>query len=303
MIEHKEESIGAFAEYFPDEISCVRWLLDTSFGDSAPGGVCGISVPGKYQGYSATYYRHCCRRVFPRAGTLAAFTSVPLRTWFFAILLASNFDGRVSTDFLSRHLGLDVKVARRVALRIRLHMTALALQNNSPLEGPVYVDEMLLTAVSNERRELDRPVIIFGIDNRTSVRLFCVPDRKARTLIPVIKRHVVSDSKIVADGFASYDSLAAQGFVLSRVNHTQAMWRNSIGDTTAPIDNVWAGLRRHLEGAHLRVASDKLWTYLGQHMFILQCRRSGLSPFWEALRSFPDIWERENDMRSQIDLR
>ena len=45
-----------------------------------------------------------------------------------------------------------MKVARRVALRIRLHMTALALQNNSPLEGPVYVDEMLLTAVSNEKR-------------------------------------------------------------------------------------------------------------------------------------------------------
>ena len=149
------ESIGAFSKIFPDEASCVRWMLDVRFGLNTPCGLCGEFAAWRYQGSSSKYFRHCCRRIYPRVGTLAAFTSVPLRTWFFGIMLVSNFDGRVSTDFLARHLGLGVIAARRVSLRIRLHMTALALRESCPLEGPVYVDEMFLSAVSNAQRELD----------------------------------------------------------------------------------------------------------------------------------------------------
>lgn len=302
-MDRSSESIDAFSKIFPDEASCVRWLLNVRFGLNTPCELCGEVAAWRYQGSSSEYFRHCCRRIYPRVGTLAAFSNLPLRTWFFGIMLVSNFDGRVSTDFLARHLGLGVVAARRVSLRIRLHMTALALRESCPLEGPVYVDEMFLSAVSNAQRELDHPVVIFGIANKTDVRLFCVPNRKARTLGSVIQRHVAVEAKIVADGLASYDSLSDRGFLLSRVNHTRAIWRNSAGDSTARLEQVWTGLRRRLEGVHGIVAADKLWTYLGQHMFLLRCRANGLTPLWESLNYFPNIWQLEEGLRTQIDLR
>ena len=303
MAVSQDESMCAFLKAFPDEASCLLWVLNVRFGSGVPCRICGRLVTWRSQGASSQYFRHCCRRVYPRSEMLAAFTSVPLRIWFLAILIVSNFDGRVSTDFLARHLGLGLKVARRISLRIRLHMTALALKDRPTLAGPVFVDEMQLRAVSNAKRELDDPVVIFGIANKSEVRLFCVPDRKSTTLSPVIERHVAFGSKVVADGLASYDSLANVGFQLSRVNHTNAIWRNGEGYTTVRIEQVWKHLRRRIEGVHVRVSSDTLWTYLGQHMFIIKCRENGLSPFWESLKAFPNIWEHEEEMRTQIDLR
>lgn len=303
MIDIHDESIQAFSKVFPDEGSCKRWILDACFGIGKPCQVCGGLAVWRHQGASTEYFWHCCRRVYPRAETLAAFTSVPLRTWFLAILLVSNFDGRVGTEFLVRHLGLGHKVARRMSLRIRIHMTALALQETAPLDGPVYVDEMHFSAVRDARRRTDDPVVIFGIANKADVRVFCVPNRKSITLAAVIQSNVVSGSKIVADGLASYDSLVDLGFQLSRVNHTKAEWRNSEGYTTTRIEQVWSGLRRRLEGVHVTVPSDKLWTYLGQHMFLLRCRERGLSPFWQALSSFPNVWELGDSLRERIDLR
>ena len=298
------ESLGALERWFPDEASCLQWLFDARYGQGTRCGLCGKSASWKPYGAPRQWVSSCCyHEISPCAGTLFHKSRLPLQTWFRAIALISNFDGRISLHFLVRHLGVGITTAFRITDKVRVHMTALALRDDRPFDGPVCVDEMHLSAVRTPSLHRDRPMIIFGIATLERFRFFVVPDRRAETLVPIIRRHVRPGARIVADGLKSYDVLARYGFTMSRVNHTRGLWRNDEGDTTTPIELCWPRLRHQLERAHQHVESRNVWKYLGQHMFIRQTRQRQRSPLWDALATFPDIGKSATELRTQIDLR
>lgn len=299
-----DESLGALARRFPDEASCLQWLFDVRYGQGTRCGLCGKPARWKPYGAPRQFVSSCCyHEISPCAETLFHKSRLSLQTWFYAMMLVSNFNGRLSQHFLVRHLGIGMTTAFRVADKVRMHMAALALRDASPFEGLVCVDEMQLSAVRTPTFHRDRPVVIFGIATRERFRFFCVANRRAETLVPIILRHVRPGARIVADGLKSYDCLGRHGYSLSRVNHARGLWRNDEGLTTTPIELCWARLRHHLEHVHQSVETRNVWKYLGQHMFIRQTRLGGRSPLWESLAAFPDIRRLEPKLREQIDLR
>ena len=299
------ESIRDFARAFPTEDAALKHLFDKRFGSRCPCRHCGRPLrwnPGELD--RKCFLTACCGRNFhPRAGTFASCSNIELRKWFLGLLLFSNANGMISTKFLGRHLGLSDKSSRRIAKWIRAHHTALALLGRTPLEGTVYIDEMTMRAVTDDSCTRDAPVQIFGIASAQEVRFFCIPNRKWATLLPIIERNVVKGTRVVADGLAAYDGIGEAGYVPSRVYHSRGQWVNERGDCTAMIETCWRTLRYRIQGVHRHVRSDYLWSYIGQQMFIINCRKAGLSPFWESVCAYPPVRTLVGRLRGEIDLR
>jgi len=69
-----------------------------------------------------------------------------------------------------------------------------------------------------------------------------VNNRKAETLIPMIKKFVRPGSRIRTDEWRAYSSLTRCGYVHATVNHSQG-FANEQGDTTNAIEGLWKHAR------------------------------------------------------------
>ena len=284
------ETFADFQRVFPDEASCVRHLFAARYGDGTRCPRCGRSAKWRQKSSRRSFRSICCRdELSPTVGTFLSHSRVPLRTSLYAVLLTAIFDGRLSSIFLAKQTGLGRPAAWALSDRIRVQMALLALRAAAPYSGKVFVDEMLLKTVRRRSGARSDPAIIFGITDGVRPSFFCVPDRKGDTLAGVIASVVTPGTTIVCDGYASYDRLAKRGYGLSRVIHSRGLWKNVHGDTTAPIEQLWTGVRRRLERVHQQVAREHLWKYLGQFAFIAHCRKLGISPFWTTISAFPDV--------------
>ena len=230
----------------------------------------------------------CCRfEISPTSGTFLSSIKVPLKLFLYSLLLTSILDGKLSTAFLSKHLGISLPAALRVTGKIRAQMCLLGHQSASRYSGKVYVDEMMIRNLSQGTARHLRGTIVLGITDGVRPSFYCIRNRKASTLSEVIRSAVAPGTEIVVDGYASYDGLTRQGYRLSRVIHSRGLWKNENGDSSAYIENCWREVRQRIENVHQRVDTNFLWSYLGQLSFILHCRTIGRSPFWSALDRFP----------------
>ena len=67
--------------------------------------------------------------------------------------------------------------------------------------GVVEIDESLMIHHNDEQ------MCVLGIFDRVTKELcFCLPDRTAETIIPIIREYVKLGCRIYTDGWASYNS-------------------------------------------------------------------------------------------------
>ena len=116
----------------------------------------------------------------------------------------------------------------------------LALAADKVFEGSVELDESYFGRRRKGRRGRGAAgkVVVFGILKRNGQAYTVVVDNaKSDTLMPVIKRKIMSDSIVYTDSLSSYDKLDVSGFIHYHTNHSKefADRRNHIND----IGNFW----------------------------------------------------------------
>ena len=77
----------------------------------------------------------------------------------------------------------------------------------------------------DDKSDSDKYPWVFGLcekqaDNKIDVRLFRVRNRKAVTLLSIIKQHVAPGTEIWSDKWRAYNKLSSLGFEHKTVNHT-----------------------------------------------------------------------------------
>lgn len=83
-----------------------------------------------------------------------------------------------------------------------------------------------------------------------------VPKRDKKTLVPIVKRRVASDSVIWTDEWKSYACLDSEGYIHGTVNHTKE-FKSDIGVCTNYIEGVLNNLTewnsfKHKLYAHIK---------------------------------------------------
>src|SRR5688572_19754874 len=110
---------------FPDDASCLKWLVDWLYPD---GIYCKIDkriTPHHQMKTRRSFSCEVCgHHVHPTAGTIFEKSSTPLTLWFYAIYLMAATRAGISAKQLERELGVTYKTAWRMFHQIRKMMDA-----------------------------------------------------------------------------------------------------------------------------------------------------------------------------------
>ena len=274
------------SENFPDEESCIRYFEKMRWGDE---------VISPYDSNSKVYKcgngKYKCKntgRYFDvKTGTAFANTKLPMKAWFYAMMLFLSHKRGVSSCQLARDLGITQKTAWKMLHKIRQYME---MENSHTLSGEVEIDEAFVGG-KNKNRHKDKKVEkcqgrsykdkvpVFGMLERGGkVVAKVVPNIHGDTLLSIVNEHVEKGSVVYTDG-AGYPGINID-YEQRDVDHSKHFYGTTyvtdegeiIVVSTNGIENVWSHFDRMMLGTYIRVSRKHLQKYVDEFTFRFNTR-------------------------------
>lgn len=274
-------TIAEFSKQFPTDQACLDYLFQRRY----PGGGrcdnckkedCFYPVKGR-KSYACSW---CGFQVSPAAGTIFHKSETSLRSWFFAIYLFSQSKNGVSAMELKRQLGVTYKTAWRMAKQIR----TLFSGGGGKLYRIVEADETYIggRAEGKRGRGAENKTAVFGLVQREGeLRAEVVPNTKAATLLPIMRKNVRRGSRFMTDHYGAYNKVRSMGYYHRRINHGINQYVRGITHVNT-IEGFWSQLKRSINGTYHAVSPKHLQSYVDEFSWRYNARRS-LSPLFELL--------------------
>ncbi len=281
-----EFTLLTLSDNFPDEESCIRYFEEMRWGDKV---VSPYDATSKV--YKCSNGRYKCKntgRYFDvKTGTAFANTKLPLRAWFYAMMLFLSHKRGVSSCQLARGLGITQKTAWNMLHKIRQYMTK---ENNHVLSGEVEIDETFVGGKNKNRhkdkkvekcqgRSFKDKVPVFGMLERNGkVIAKVVSNTQAKTLVPIVRKNVEAGSVVYTDGW-EYTGLIGSYKQMS-VDHEKHFYGTTyateygeiITISTNGIENVWSHFKRMIIGIYYHVSKEYMQRYVDEYIFRFNTR-------------------------------
>jgi len=230
------------------------------------------------------------------AGTVLQDSKLPLSKWFLATYMVAEAKKGISSNQLSRMLGVTYKTAWFVTHRIR---GAMGQMEQAPLTGTVEIDETLhggkpryaapyVASLGHRQmgRRADKPktTVIGAVERGGEVRFRVGANRLPDTLKEFIEANVSDAAPTVyTDGWVGYRNLFKdEDTTHETVNHSAKEYVR--GDVhTNTIEGVWSLFKRSVVGTHHQLSVKHLPAYLDEISFKYN-NRDNKTIFRETLR-------------------
>jgi len=266
----KQLNITEFKKLYPTEKACLDEIFDRVYGDLTVCPSCETETKWSHvTGRKCYACQWCGFQVFPLAKTPLKDSKISLELWFFAILLFSNSKNGVSAKELQRQLGVSYKTAFRVGHVIRGMMDE---SGEVVLSGDVEMDESAFGGKKEGKRGWgsENKTCVFGMVERGGdIVAKVVPNRKRKTLFPIIVEHTTEEAAVHTDDFKVYNTIGKEVAAHFVVNHSAG--EHVAGPNghyhTQTIDGFWSIMKRSIRGTHVAVSPHKLQNYLNEFTF------------------------------------
>lgn len=152
---------------------------------------------------------------------------------------------------------------------------AMARDVPGPFSGTVEMDETCVAGSWYNKRWAQRKAgtkrgrgtgkqPVFGIYERERklVRTWLVGDVKKRTLMPIIKAHVVPGSTIYSDGYQLYAQSVREGYFHDSVDHAAGEYARG-GVSTNAMEGFWGMPKRRLRATG-GIRRERLYLYVSE---------------------------------------
>jgi transposase-like protein len=225
----------------------------------------------------------CYKKYSILKGTIFADSNIPLPTWFAAIFLATSHKRGISSHQLARDLHLTQKTAWFMLSRIR-DMVRIKVEQKSTSLAVVQVDESFMGG-KNKNRHAHKKVLdsqgrsakdktpVFGILKGGNVILRVVPDTKAKTLQPIIRKLVMEGSIIVSDEWLGYSNLSKDGkYNHLVIKHKEHEYTRGAFHTNS-MENFWSIFKRAIFGTYYKVSRKHMHRYCDEMGYKYNTRR------------------------------
>ena len=281
-----EFTLLTLSDNFPNEESCIRYFEKMRWGDK---------VVSPYDESSKVYKcangKYKCKntgRYFDvKTGTAFANTKMPMRAWFYVMMLFLSHKRGVSSCQIARDLGITQKTAWKMLHKIRQYM---AMENNHTLSDEVEIDEAFVGG-KNKNRHKDKKVEkcqgrsykdkvpVFGIRERGgNIVAKVVPDIHGDTLLSIVNEYVTEGSVVYTDG-AGYPGINID-YEQRDVDHSKhfygATYATDEGEiivvSTNGIENVWSHFKRMIFGTYYCVSKKYMQQYIDEFVFRFNTR-------------------------------
>jgi transposase len=283
-------SMRDFNNEFPNDSACLDYIA----AQRLPEGIgmcpeCKVERKHHRVGNRTAYAcDHCGHHFYPLAGTIFEKSSTSLKTWFYAMYLMGSTRCGISAKQVQRETGVTYKTAWRMFNQIR----TLLSDSDLRLEGPtVEIDETYIGGTRKYgkgrpmRGDKKKSAVVAIVQRQGRVVAKHVPDVSAKSIYPMIRKHVVPDSVIYTDEFPTYKGIpniklrGATGGTRANYKHFTIKHADGIyvrGDIhTNSVEGLWSLIKRGIGGVYHSVSPDNLQSYLDEYCFRYNRRHEG----------------------------
>lgn len=268
------------AAHFHNEQAAYDFVEARLWGDERVCPHCGVvRKSGKLSGKSTrigVYKCYACRKPFTvKVGTIFESSHIKLHVWLQAMHLLCSSKKGMSSNQLSRVLGVTLQSAWFLSHRIREAMKDLRIDGSDggPLGGEnmvVEADETFIGGKAKNRKNHVPPkAAVFALVERDGrVRSHHVANVDAVNLRPVLERHLDKRSYLMTDEAKVYPRLAKQhASGHGTVNHGAEEYVRGRFWHTNTAENFFSILKRGIVGTYHHVSERHLQRYLTEFDF------------------------------------
>lgn len=215
-----------------------------------------------------------CRKQFTvRKGTVFEDSPIPLHIWFQAAYLMCSSKKGVSSNQLSRTLGVTLQTAWFMSHRLREAMRTGSL---APMGGPggtVEVDETFIGTKEGaiKRRGYAHKIAILSLVDRDTkqVRSFHVEGTSAADLVPILKANIAKETAIMTDEAGQYQKLDQHFARHENVSHGAGEYVNLEDLTihTNTVEGFYSVFKRGMKGVYQHCSEKYLHRYVAEFDF------------------------------------
>jgi transposase-like protein len=213
---------------------------------------------------------YACRKQFTvRVGTVFESSHVPLHFWFQAAFLMASSKKGVSSNQLHRTLGVTLKTAWFMSMRLREAMRVLKID---PIGGEgkfVEADETFVGGRARNRAYREPPpkeAVMALVERGGRVASFHVPNVTAATLKPIIANALATDSHFRTDESGVYWEIGEQFASHRTVVHSANEYVRGDAHTNT-VEGYFSILKRGIYGVYQYVSEHHLKRYLAEFDF------------------------------------
>ena len=276
------DSLADLVLTFDNEKSCIDHLEEIRWNGNIASPFDPISKV-----YNCSGNRYKCKNTGKyfnvKVGTIFEDTKIPLRKWFIAIYLLSSPKKGISSHQLAR----DLKVTQKSAW-FMLHRLRYALEHesfNKPLGGHIEVDEIYVDGKNNNKYKSkrkedvqgrsvnDKTPIVGMVERGGNVKAVKFTNVQAKTIQPLIVKHVEKGSKLPTDEWWAYRGLDAI-YEHSVVRHAVNEYVKREAPTNT-IECFWSLFKRGIIGIYHWVSAPHIEKYLNEFAFRYNTRHQG----------------------------
>jgi transposase-like protein len=240
---------------------------------------CGvIGKAGKLTGKTdrvGSYKCYACRKKFSvKVGTVFESSHIALRDWLTAIHLLCSSKKGISTNQLSRTLGITLKSAWFLGHRIR---EAMRSGNLTPLGGTGKTIEADETYIGNikgapkRRRNVQhKNMVLTLVERGGSARSFHVDGKAISDIMPIIRENVARESRVNTDEAKHYYDVGKEYEAHETVNHARDEYARVEADrlvTTNTVEGYYSIFKRGMKGVYQHCGEKHLHRYLAEFDF------------------------------------
>lgn len=223
-----------------------------------------------------------CRSQFSvTVGTVFESSKVKLHKWVYAVHLMCASKKGISSKQLERMLGVSYKTAWFMSHRIREAMNIEPTGQMGNDGGPVEVDETYWGNTGKHQpgaRGGDHKMkIVSLVDRETGTkRSVHVADVTAKTLVPIMKKHIAKQAALLTDESKVYTKVGREFASHDTVNHSIDEYVNPIRPwiTTNTVESSFALLKRGLTGTFHSISEQHLQRYAVEFDYRWNTRRA-----------------------------
>ena len=219
-----------------------------------------------------------CRKQFTvKVKTVFESSHIPLHKWMQAAYLMASSKKGFSAHQLHRTLEITYKSAWFMAHRLREAMSVLQI---TPLGGQNKVVEIDETYVGGKEKNkhankrlragrgaVGKAPVVSLVERDGKVRSMHLPEVTAKTLRPILERHIDRKTYLMTDEARVYPAVTGDFAGHGSVNHSGGEYVRGIFWHTNTVENYFSILKRGIVGTFHHVSQQHLARYVAEFDF------------------------------------
>lgn len=266
------------APHFHDEEKAYEYVEARIWASGVICPHCGsVERAGKLKGKSTrvgVWKCYECRKPFTvKIGTVFEGSKVRMNVWLQAMFLIAGSKKGISSNQLSRILGVTLKTAWFMSHRIREAMRTGGLAPMGGDGGIVEVDETFIgnkKGVERKRAYHHKMKVLALLERRTGqCRTVVIKDTRADTILPIVADNVAREATIMTDEHHAYANLRDHYAGHGRTAHGHGQYVDPANPTvhSNTVEGYFSIFKRGMRGVYQHCGEQHLHRYLAEFDF------------------------------------